>query len=776
MMTTHNEKSGVIRYERTKFLKMMLAACLSAGSCSSVLVLADNGVSLEEIIVTATRRAESVQDIPISVTAVGGDQLASRGIVQTADIAMMVPNLKVNSQYGDTQPNFSLRGVGVANEFNSNTASPIGVYVDEVYQAFRFTHGLQLYDLDRIEVVRGPQGTLFGRNTTGGAVSMYTRKPSLEGTNGYVTVGYGNYSRKKIEGALEVTPVADKIGLRVAFTRSKGDGYWDEKVPSDAFENNDDYGTSDNEGIRANLAIEASPNLTINLKAYYSKDNPVGSPIFARGLMGDVPGTNFFGYSREADGLSYDKYHLDSQGNYYTRTTGTALTINYELSDAWVFTSVSGYSEADFDLHIDNDGSPQSIFDARYTTETKDINQDFRLAYTSDKLDLLIGAYYGKDTSDAVNTIRAFNVFPDALTAGEFNPGGSVNPGLPPTSLNAQHGYDQQRRSTALYTEGTYSINDNMELTLGLRYTKDKLEFLDAFSNAYDDVPGNILFPFYPSFDQTAEDENVSGRVIFNYIWSDDIRTYASYSRGYRSGTYNGFAYSSPSQVYFLEPEELDSYEIGVKSRFNDGSIQLNGALFRYDYTNQQVQEIVGAIGFLRSLDADVTGAELEFLARPVSALTIRGSLGYLDSEYAGGQSLSGVDISGNWLPFASKWSASLGGDLTLMELAEGQVVLTGEANYVSKYYYDPFNEDAPGFMGVLEQPGAENYLTGGKYTLINARLSYESEDYSVAAWVKNLSDKSYFPVGYDVTGAFGNTIYNAGIPRTYGIEASYRF
>ncbi|MCK9505298.1 MAG: TonB-dependent receptor [Porticoccaceae bacterium] len=771
--TRHPDRN---RIETTHLIKAMLGSCLAMGSFSSATVIANTDAFLEEIIVTATRRSESVQDIPISVTAVGGSQLASRGIVQTADIAMMVPNLKVNSQYGDTQPNFSLRGVGVANEFNSNTASPIGVYVDEVYQAFRFTHGLQLYDLDRIEVVRGPQGTLFGRNTTGGAVSMYTRKPTLEGTNGYVTAGYGNYSRKRVEGALEVTPVEDKVGLRVAFTRSKGDGYWDETVPSESFENNDDYGTSDNEGIRANLAIAASPKLSINLKAYYSKDNPVGSPIFAKGLMGGVPGTNFFGYSRESDGLTYSDYHLDSQGNYYTRTTGTALTINYDLSETWVFTSVSGYSEADFDLHLDNDGSPQSIFDARYTAETKDINQDLRLAYTSDKLDLLIGAYYGKDTSDAVNTIRAFNVFPDAPIAAAFNPGGSVDPSLPPTSLNAQHGYDQQRRSMALYTEGTYTVTNAIELTLGLRYTKDKLEFLNAFSNAHDDVPGNILFPFYPSFDQTAEDENVSGRIIFNYIWNDDIRTYASFSRGYRSGTYNGFAYSSPSQVYFLEPEELDSYEVGFKSRFNDGTVQLNGAIFLYDYTNQQVQEIVGAIGFLRSLDADVTGAELELLARPISSLTIRGSLGYLDTEYASGQSLSDIDVGGNWLPFASKWSASLGGDLTLLQLDTGEVILTAEANYVSKYFYDPFNEDAPGFMGVLNQPRAEDYLTGGDYTLVNARLSYETETYSLSVWGKNLSDKKYFPVGYDVTGAFGNTIYNAGLPRTYGIEASYKF
>lgn len=161
------------------------------------------GASLAEIVVTATRRAENLQNVPVAVSAVTGDALTSRGVFQTNDLSGAVPNLQVSSAYGTSQPNFSLRGIGVANEYNANAASPVGVYVDEVYQTFRSSHGQQLYDLDRIEVVRGPQGTLYGRNTTGGAINFITRRPELSGVNGYIAAGYGNYNRRTVEGALK---------------------------------------------------------------------------------------------------------------------------------------------------------------------------------------------------------------------------------------------------------------------------------------------------------------------------------------------------------------------------------------------------------------------------------------------------------------------------------------------------------------------------------------------------------------------------------------------
>lgn len=186
---------------------------------------ASEGPGLAEIVVTATKRSENLQNVPVAVSAIPASALQAKGVFETSDLSNSMPNLQVSSPYGQQQPNFSLRGVGVGTEFNANAASPVGVYVDEVYQAFRASHGQQLYDLQQIEVVRGPQGTLYGRNTTGGAINFITKGPSLSGTEGYVTAGYGNYNRVNLEGALEFTPVEDKLGIRIAGTYVNSDSY-----------------------------------------------------------------------------------------------------------------------------------------------------------------------------------------------------------------------------------------------------------------------------------------------------------------------------------------------------------------------------------------------------------------------------------------------------------------------------------------------------------------------------------------------------------------------
>jgi iron complex outermembrane receptor protein len=177
-----------------------------------------------DIVVTAQRRSQALLDVPLAISALSGDMLASKGITNSADLATAVPNLQVSSPYGSTQPNFSLRGISVANEYNSNQASPIGVYIDDVYIASRTSQGMGLFDLNRVEVLRGPQGTLFGRNTTGGAINFITMSPSLSGDRGYAEAGYGNFNTFVAQGAVEATMVEDQLGVRIAANYEKGDG------------------------------------------------------------------------------------------------------------------------------------------------------------------------------------------------------------------------------------------------------------------------------------------------------------------------------------------------------------------------------------------------------------------------------------------------------------------------------------------------------------------------------------------------------------------------
>ncbi len=195
-----------------------------------------DGASSGDIIVTAQRRAQSILTVPIAISAIGGDALVTKGITNSANLAVAVPNLQVSSPYGQTQPNFSLRGISVANEYNSNQASPIGVYIDDVYLASRTAHGMGLFDLDRVEVLRGPQGTLFGRNTTGGAINFITKGPSLHGNEGYAEAGYGNFNTFTAQGAVEATMVEDQLGVRIAGNYAKGDGQIRNVYPADATE------------------------------------------------------------------------------------------------------------------------------------------------------------------------------------------------------------------------------------------------------------------------------------------------------------------------------------------------------------------------------------------------------------------------------------------------------------------------------------------------------------------------------------------------------------
>jgi len=758
------------------------AVLLATSSVAALPALAAEG-GIGDIIVTATKRAENLQDVPVSISAVGAEQLTSRGVTASQDLGTVVPNLQVSSQYGETSPNFSLRGVGVANEFTANTASPIGVYVDEVSQTFRYTHGLQLYDLDRVEVLRGPQGTLFGRNTTGGAISMYSRQPKLGDMNGNLTVGYGNYNRWKVQGAFEVTPVEEKVGLRVAFMRAKGDGYFKDPVKARA---KNGYGTLDTVGARAILRLKPSEKLDITLKGAYAKDDPVGYSLHYIGLVGanaqGQGGTDFFGSTRA--GLKYNQVALDKGGKFVTKMKAFSGVISYQIDDNWSVTSVTGYTDSDYGLDIDNDSTPQDAYFIFYRSKGKDFSQDFRINFDSEKFKGLLGVYYGKDTINTNNTVLAYNVLPDA-------PAGTLPQNWAPgvaNSFNVQFGYKQKRKTFAVYTENTYSFTEKLDLTLGLRYTKDHVDYIDGYSQPIvDQPPGTKLFDLYTNLDHLNSYSNWSGRAIINYAWTDDVKTYFSFSRGYRSGTYNGFGFVTPAAVYFVEPERLDSFELGFKSRFADDRIQINGAGFLYDYKNQQVLEVVGGVSFPRNLDAKVKGFEMEVLAKPVSALTLRASLGFLDTNYKkiATNVVSGINVGGNEVPFASKWTLSFGGDLTVAHIADGDVIVSAEVAYKSRVWYDMFNDNSrppavaqDGQGGIIQlYPGGKTDLVRGKgYALINGRLSWVSERFTVAVWGKNIANKKYYPFGYDTAGAFGTVLLTPGMPRTFGAEASVRF
>lgn len=268
------------------------------GAQTATPVARDAAADTGDIVVTAQRREQSILTVPIAISAIGGNTLATKGITNSANLASAVPNLQVSSPYGNTQPNFSLRGISVANEYNSNQASPVGVYIDDIYLASRTAHGMGLFDLDRVEVLRGPQGTLFGRNTTGGAINFITKAPTLNGNEGYAEGGFGNFNTYTAQAAIETTMVEDQLGLRISGNFVKGDGQIDNVFPGGR-----DPNSQNTLQGRAILRIRPGDGpLDIKLKVYGGRDK--GSQAAVHGLLPFRQGLDFFEVNENRIGLN----------------------------------------------------------------------------------------------------------------------------------------------------------------------------------------------------------------------------------------------------------------------------------------------------------------------------------------------------------------------------------------------------------------------------------------------------------------------------------------
>jgi len=820
--------------------------------CLALLCLATTpsilAAQLEEIQVTATKTSQSVQDIPIAVSAFTPEALEQRGISETSDLTGLVPSLVVISPFGRTQPNFSLRGISVANEFNPNAASPIGIYVNEDYKQFRSTHGMQLFDLDRIEVIRGPQGTLFGRNTTGGAISIFTAKPELGPVgefSGYATGRYGNYDRWTLEGAAETTLIKDTLAVRVAAIEAQGDGYIDNVTPDKVQSlpelllgapagtevnapTDNDYASVDDRVLRATFVLTPGDDFEAILVGAFGKSKPIGSvPIVREFGPPDAAGnyTNTFGYNREQFGANRDdEAASDSTGEFVSKAHDYTLTMNWDISDKLRLSSISGYNDGDLEIPHDCDGHPVATCFVDFTADFDQFNQDLRLVWSGERTTVIAGVYYGEDQIDTLNNEVFFGPltglagFPtagfgalsqvnplageiyDALVDAGLDAFPSFNPPvssyiLPPpdglgafqgdpevlaTGFRAESRFTQKRESIAAYAEGTYDLNERWRVTLGLRYTDDSVELSDLRSTFYD-LPTNtaqynaIPLNAVPDQNQVLPDQKddsgeFTGRFIIDYRFSDDLLSYASYSRGYRAGTFNGKASQSVSQVTYVDPEYVDNYELGLKSSMLDNRLRINSAVFYADYQDQQVQEIVGATSFLRNASGSMLGVELELEAYVTDSLYVGANFGYLDSEYDSGEIVNGIDIGGNEFPFAPEVSASLFTNWEIMQLGAGTVRFNGVVRYRDQTWFDPFNDlktknNGPGKSGQYQDD----------YTLVDARLVYQAATYELALWGRNLTDEFYYVSGFD-TSAFLADDLTRGEPRMYGVEARYNF
>lgn len=704
---------------------------------------ADEAVPEGEIVVTATKRAESLQSVPISVSAIGGDALSKSRVMNVDSLVTKVANLQLTSIVGDNTPIFSLRGVSMS-DYSLNQASPVATYYDEVYKGNFAFLGVAMYDLERVEVLRGPQGTLYGKNTTGGAVNIIANGAKLGETSGYVNAGYGNYDRIDLNAAVNV-PLGDKAALRVAGTYAKADGWFKNVVPGKP-----DLASTDEYAVRATLNVEASETVRFVLRASTSFQNPYNYGIYAQPETANRPGL----------GRREIASNIDTKRR--ARTYSVALTSTFDVSDTLAVTSITAWDKGNLFFYEDTDGTAGQLLEIPYNDRATQFAQDLRLTSNfGGPFDFILGGYFHREK---VFNETTFEIGKDIDSDGL--PGITANDcavGLPLACL-FRNRFDQLKKSYAIYSDLKYELSDAVTLRGGLRYTHDTGEQSGFRSDALG-VDGSLIANLIPVSALRYSQDNLSGKIGLDYKLANGNLIYASVSRGYRAPSFNAQAFFDPAELSIAKPEQVTSYEIGAKTQFADRRVTLNFAGFYYDYRNQQVINVDPASAAQTLLNipkSRIYGGEAEITVRANDRLTLHSGMGVLATRIQRG-SVSGVNVAGNRLSNAPTFTFNATIDLTLVDGDMGKVSVHPDVSYQSSQFFE-----------VLNVPR----LRQTSYALVGGHIDWESADgrFNASVWGKNLTDKFYFTSRVDLLAGFGFDYNHIGNPRTYGVTVGAKF
>jgi iron complex outermembrane recepter protein len=750
---------------------LLVAVAMLASSIAA----ADSGGrddQLQEIVVTAQRRTENAQDVPLSITAFSERDIDTLGIRSTADIGKITPNVSIALPSGaGNQPIITIRGIGL-NDFNTNNAGPNGVYADEVYLSSPSSQTFSIFDLEQIEVLKGPQGTLYGRNTSGGAINFVSKKPTDQ-TEGDFHFEGSSYDTFNFEGGIG-GQIAPNLDARIAavINRSSGYGYND-------LTGNRENGAS-NEAARVQFLWTPTDSLKVllNLHGAYLDNRPteyrhVGDIDPNSGAQCTVQATlashcvDAFGQGVNSNywGGAYNR-----QQHLKVHNTGAALRIDDTFAGL-TFTSLSSFEHNTKFHPEDSDASPLRLLEVDYGVITSTVTQEFRLSHAEEKYNWVAGLYYLREDLRQDQNAQVLLDLDDFL-----GPGGGD--GLAYVGFGKSH---QVTDSYAAYGQGDYNLTDALKLTLGARVTHDHRSFLYQGDTVYQQggidsfgSPTNIQ-DSNAAFSNTA----FSWRAGLDYRFTKAIHAYVSAATGFKSGDFNGgFLSTDPAeasrQLRPVEPEKVTSYEVGLKSEFFDNRVIFNIAAFYNDYRDMQVYVLVAPPPTstdqtpLSVLDnaqkAHTSGIDAELTAKPFSNFTVDAKVGALRTRldhYISQADASQPDYSGNVLPLAPRLSLSLTLDYQI-PIGPGKADLQLNTNYKSHQYFDVSNDP---------------YTTQDGYWLTNARAAYQfNNNLEIAAFVHNLGNKKYLNDSVDLTPTFGFIEQIVGEPRFWGGEINYHF
>jgi iron complex outermembrane recepter protein len=732
----------------------VLAAVLLAGAASAQAVEGESG-GLGDIIVTAERRETRLQDTPISITALSADQLTSQGVRSVNDLGGSIPNLtSTTGPQGSGDANFFIRGVGQFDFIVTNDPG-VGLYVDGVYLGRTVGAMLDAGDIARVEVLRGPQGTLFGRNTLGGAVSIVTNQPDPSGFSAGASGTYGSRDRMDADGFVNA-PIGDTVAVRVAaYTRNQ-----------DGFARNEErdilFGKTKRWGVRGQVLAEFG-NLTATVAADYGLDKSNPAPSVLREIL-PLP---FFPADAGND-RSSDFYRVFSSNNPEARneTWGASLTLALDIGDATV-KSITAYRDLTGFSTSDPDGTGYRLYDQNTDTDQNQFSQEIQLSGESGRFTYLVGGYFFREQAE-----QELRLCFAPITNTPTVRGNACN------SWN--QGNDQETESWAVFGQARFALTDALSFTLGGRYTwetksntsNQAFDFRDAGAG-----PGaifgfglplnfgdRVLFPIVQGLEGKLSFNKFTPRVGVEFKPADNVLVFASYAKGFRSGGFNGRLIAPQASIPTYEPDTNDAFEVGLKSDLLDRTLRFNATAFysKYKGIQQTISDPAVQFRVANAGDAELYGFELELTAVPVENLRFDIGMGYSHSEFQNVPATVGP-INGNQLPFNPEWNIILGGEYAIPLGNSGTLTPRVDYRLQSEINFTAFNLP-------LESQRS--------YGLLSARLTWtdRSERFSLAVFGENLTDEQYYTFGQDALGAQGVAYTYLGRPREFGIRAGFRF
>jgi iron complex outermembrane receptor protein len=749
-----------------------LPICLFALSAN-----ADNAANsiqaenIEIIEVNAQKRPQDIRDVALSLNLVDGQTIIERQLKDTTALSAIAPNFKITQNAAEgTPPAVNIRGVGSV-DYNTSTQSPVGVYLDGAAGASANTQLVNLFDVESVEILRGPQGTLFGRNTTGGAILINSVSAKMD-NSGYFNVGYAQRNHLSAEGVIN-RHLNDNMAARLAFSHQDYEYSTNNLLP-----NTPQAQMRQTHGRLSVLGLWDK--LILDTKIYLSQWNGIVNPVGSIGVIkgfdpatglpssfcnpaeaGSATCTDAFGFNDGSNNFHDVAVNNDVSHNSPHKTDSYGINVNarYAFNENSYLVILSNVSTLDREHYYNSDGSPARLGEGNQDVSTDTFSQELRLHHEIDNIYLITGLYFLKEELKQDNR---FDLLRDFRAVD----------GLFSNAVTFLYDNTIEIQSSAVFAHIEYPLSNQTTFNAGLRYTIESTDYdaigqvnIATFAN---DQSGLTV----PGWDVSGEvkDNNLSGKLALLHKFNAQHSGFVSFTRGFKSGGYNGALISSAAEAQNSDygPETINVYEIGLHSQLNQ-SIRLYSAAFYYDYHDQQVFMNQSAITpgapplqLLSNVgESTIYGVELDLNAQLTPAIATQFSIGYLPkADLASFVDTAGVEIKDNRLPFTSKWNIAAQADY-VVALSSGQLHFHLDADYQSKFYFD--QNQSP-------------FASQKDYILWNTRVAWESASWTLGAWVKNLTNEEYSHLKFDLVNLFGMLQDFKGEARQVGLDVRYEF